>query len=76
MDSQRFVSIAEFRAISGLGRTRTYELLAQERLVAVKCGRRTLITVDSVDAYLNSLPRAHFTTGRNRSSMEVSRARA
>ncbi len=43
---------------TGLPRTTIYELLGQQRLSAVKAGRRTLILADSVQSYLDSLPAA------------------
>lgn len=45
------------------GRTKVYALLAQKKLVAVKSGRTTLITGDSILDYLENLPRPEFRTG-------------
>ena len=38
------LTIADFRATYGVGRRRTYELIASGELAARKCGKRTLIT--------------------------------
>lgn len=40
----------------GWGKTLTYELLHDQKIRAVKCGRKTLIEFASVDAYLTTLP--------------------
>jgi excisionase family DNA binding protein len=42
----------------GLGHTTIYSLIAQGKLVAVKLGAKTLITNDSIDAFIEGLPRA------------------
>lgn len=39
------------------GRTKAYELIAQERIRAYKMGGKTLIDLDSIDEYHASLPR-------------------
>jgi excisionase family DNA binding protein len=38
--------------ITGLGRTKIYELIAQGRLRAVAIGRRRLVLMDSIEAVL------------------------
>ena len=48
-------SIAEFKSLTGLCKTRVFEELKAGRLVAVKCGRRTLIPAAEVEAWLASL---------------------
>jgi hypothetical protein len=53
-------------AISGLGRTRTYEHLALGNLRAKKAGKRTLVHVPSGLAFIESLPDANMTTGLSR----------
>jgi excisionase family DNA binding protein len=45
---------------SGLSRSEIYRCLGDGRLQAVKSGSRTLILMDTVRAYLASLPRATF----------------
>lgn len=42
----------------GIRRTKTYELIANGSLVAVKIGRRTLVTEASIETFKTSLPRA------------------
>ena len=39
------------------GKTKAYELIAQERIRAYKMGGKTMIDLDSVDQYHTSLPR-------------------
>jgi excisionase family DNA binding protein len=43
----------------GLPRTTIYELIGSGKLVAKKAGRRTLITHESIQEYLDSLPMAN-----------------
>jgi excisionase family DNA binding protein len=45
--------------ISGLGRTSIYAALKSGALPARKCGRRTLILADDLDAFLRNLPPVH-----------------
>lgn len=42
----------------GCGRTRLYELMGEGRLDARSCGGRTLVTMDSLRRFADSLPRA------------------
>jgi len=42
------------RAI-GIGRTKTYELIAEGRLTALKLGRRTLVTTASIRKLVSDL---------------------
>lgn len=49
------LSIAEFSAATTLGRTRVYEEIKQGRLKIVKCGRRSLIPIEELKAWLNRL---------------------
>ena len=51
------VSVGEARRLLSLGNTWLYELIGQEKLIAVKSGRRTLVTTESIRAYVASLPR-------------------
>jgi len=44
--------------ISGLGRTTIYAALKSGALSARKCGRRTLILADDLEAFLQKLPPA------------------
>lgn len=43
-------------AYTGSSRSAIYEALKLGKIEAKKCGRRTLISVQSLDAYLASLP--------------------
>jgi hypothetical protein len=43
-----------------MSRTATYEALAQDQLIAIKLGRRTLIDVEQGVAWLRSRPKAKF----------------
>lgn len=43
-------------AYSGSSRTSIYEALKTGKIEAKKCGRRTLVSVASLDQYLASLP--------------------
>ena len=58
MTFKNFYRINELKN-EGIGaRTAVYKLLSEGKLVAVKNGRATLITGESVRAYMESLPRA------------------
>jgi hypothetical protein len=48
----------------GLGRTKLYHLIAAGLLDARKAGSRTIITGESLRAYLASLPKADIRTGQ------------
>lgn len=56
MNYKKFYRIGELRELGIGGRTFSYKLLAEGRLVALKNGRATLVTGESVRAYLESLP--------------------
>lgn len=51
------MSIREFCSVAGISRSRTYEEIKAGRLRILKCGRRTLITNEAVEAWVRSLPR-------------------
>jgi excisionase family DNA binding protein len=53
---KRALTVDEFMAAYGPGRTTTYEEIKAGRLKALKLGRKTLIPRDSADAWLASLP--------------------
>lgn len=53
---QLAVSIEEAQIMSGLGRTKIYELMNAGVLPARKSGKRTLILKADLDAFLASLP--------------------
>ena len=50
------LQIPEAVRVSGLSRSRIYEALKQGDLRGIKAGRRTLIPVAELEAYLASLP--------------------
>lgn len=50
------ITIPDAVKLSGMSRTRIYELLQQNRITARKAGRRTLISFADLQAYLASLP--------------------
>ena len=50
-------TIEEFREATGIGRSRAYEEIKLGRLIPRKCGRRTLITVSEMEAWLEQLSR-------------------
>jgi excisionase family DNA binding protein len=53
---QRALSIAEFSDRYGVGPTKTYEEIKSGRLRARKIGKRTLISVDDAEEWLQHLP--------------------
>lgn len=50
-------SIAEAVGISGIGRTALFSEIKAGRLVARKCGRRTIILASDLARWLEALPR-------------------
>lgn len=50
------LQIPEAVQVSGLSRSRIYEALRKQELRAIKAGRRTLIPVAELEAYLANLP--------------------
>jgi len=60
-------TILEACRISGLSRPTLYRLLGVRKIKAVKCGSRTLIRLDSLREYLDSLPPASIRPERGRS---------
>src|SRR5690242_4619844 len=61
-------------ALSGLGRSKTYELLGNGTLRAVKVGKRLLIDVEHGLATLDALPAAEIRVGRPRKAASNSLA--
>jgi hypothetical protein len=53
---QRAMSIDGFCKGYGIGRTKAYEEINAGRLRARKAGRRTIITADDAEDWLNRLP--------------------
>ena len=52
------LSVKEACKYSSIGRTTLYKLLKNGLITARKCGRRTIVLRDELDAALKSLPRA------------------
>ncbi|WP_181017837.1 helix-turn-helix domain-containing protein [Sneathiella aquimaris] len=50
------LSVSEFCAEAGIGRTKLYQEIAAGRIVARKSGRRTLIPTSELEKWLESLP--------------------
>lgn len=47
------VTIEGAKKATGLGATKLYELIADQKLKVVKIGRRTLVTTDSIRALVD-----------------------
>ena len=54
---RRLVAFKDGCRYGKFGKTKAYELIAQERIRAYKMGGKTLIDLDSIDEYHASLPR-------------------
>jgi excisionase family DNA binding protein len=50
------LSIPEVSSVSGIGRTKIYEAIANGSLIARKAGRRTLVLREDLKAFLAALP--------------------
>ena len=55
VSEKRVFSISEACQRVGIGRTRLYGEIKEGRLRVRKCGRRTLIRAEELDAWLDSL---------------------
>jgi excisionase family DNA binding protein len=53
MDEPILLSIDKAAEKLGIGRSKTYELITQGRLLTVNIGRRRLVRIDSVRAVAN-----------------------
>jgi excisionase family DNA binding protein len=49
-------SVPEIMVQIGLSRDKVYSLIREGKLKARKCGRRTLVTVTDLQAFLEALP--------------------
>lgn len=56
----RGVSIGAAAAQLGISKTQVERMVAAGRLSALKVGHRTVVTVESIESYWASLPRATF----------------
>jgi hypothetical protein len=54
------VSVDRVSDLIGKCRRSVYQLIATDKLEAVKAGRNTLVVYDSVKRYVDSLPSARF----------------
>ena len=50
------LSVSEFCELAGIGRTKLYQEIAANRILAKKCGRRTIIHVSELEKWLAALP--------------------
>lgn len=50
------LTLADASAVSGIGRTKLYQAIAQRRLKARKCGSRTIVLRSDLLQFLASLP--------------------
>lgn len=57
MKNRKYISVKESIERWGVGKTTIYKLLASNAIEAVKLQSRTLISVESGDAYFAALPR-------------------
>jgi excisionase family DNA binding protein len=64
-DIKRAMSVEEAAKAAGVGRTLLFEEIRKGRITARKVGRRTIITTDDLDAWLNSLPKSNDTGVRH-----------
>lgn len=53
MQTKYLCSVSETLGVLGLGRTKFYELLKQGEFASVKIGKRRLIRVDSIEAFID-----------------------
>jgi excisionase family DNA binding protein len=58
MSEPMLVSLQEVSALIGKSRRTIYELIATDRLKAVKAGRNTRVVYQSIKAYVDNLPAA------------------
>ncbi len=62
-EAPKAYSVAEFCRFYGIGRTHAYAEISAGRLRALKAGRRTLISADAAETWLNALPTISRTEG-------------
>ena len=67
---KRAYTVKEFCFAHGIGRTQVYEEIKYGRLIAHKCGGRTLILRGDSDAWLASLPVMNAPEGRSQSVLD------
>jgi excisionase family DNA binding protein len=64
-DLKRALSVEQAAKAAGVGRTLLFEEIRKGHIAAKKVGRRTIITLDDLDAWLKSLPVKAGTGGRH-----------
>ena len=57
MDDIALVPVADAMRILGLGRTKFYELVGEQRIELVHIGKKALATKSSLTSFVASLPR-------------------
>jgi hypothetical protein len=72
----KYCSMSDWVLISGLGRTKTFEMLADGRLKSVKIDGKRLIDLPHGLAFLDGLPAVPLTTGASKRRRVVERAAA
>lgn len=60
---RRLVELKDGCRYGKFGKTKAYELIAQQRIKAYKLGGKTMIDLDSVDEFHASLPRIESRAG-------------
>lgn len=65
----KYAALPEWRTISGLGRSKSYELLGDGKLRGIKVGRRLLIDVEHGLEYLATMPAARIRLARFRKTI-------
>lgn len=53
----KFISIMDFAAMLGIGRTKAYELINEQRIETIRIGRRRLVCRKSAKSFAVSLRR-------------------
>jgi excisionase family DNA binding protein len=61
---KRAFSVPEAAKAAGVGRTTLFEAIRSRQIVARKVGSRTIILMDDLNAWLNSLPKTSERDGR------------
>ena len=56
LPSQGAMTVQEFMAWASVSHTTVYRQIKSRKLRAIRCGRRTLITMDAAKSWLDSLP--------------------
>lgn len=64
----KYAPLPEWRVISGLGRSKSYELLGEGKLRGIKVGRRLLIDVEHGLEYLATMPAVRIRPARCRNT--------